>query len=80
VIPWEHIFSLVGFQKVMAPKVSQHPFSHGVPEALQQLVVEGFGFVEAKVGCGTRRVLIRLLLDLLEQVIDQVRNEATQKA
>jgi hypothetical protein len=44
-----------------------------VLEALQQLVGEGGGFVEAEAGFRIRRVLIRVILDPLREPIDDAR-------
>lgn len=50
VIPGEHVVGFVGFQEAMAANVAQHPCSHSVLEALEELRGEGRGFVEAEVG------------------------------
>jgi hypothetical protein len=50
VIPAEHVLGLVGLQEAVATKVAEHPTSHGVLKALQELVGEGGGFVEAEAG------------------------------
>ena len=34
VIPAEHVLGVMGFQEAVAGEVSEHPFSHGVLEAL----------------------------------------------
>jgi hypothetical protein len=56
----------------VAPEVPQHPFSHGVLEALQEFVGESGGFVEAEVGLRGVEGGVRGLrggLDLLEEPV-----------
>ena len=50
VIPAEHVLGLVGLQEAEAAEVAEDPTSHGVLKALQELVGEGGGFVEAEAG------------------------------
>jgi hypothetical protein len=87
VIPGEHVLGLVGFQEAVAANVAQHPFSHGVLEALEELRGESGDFVETEAGFW---ILARITRDLLEEAIDhaemkmevgvQGRAEAVQKA
>lgn len=49
--------------------VPQHPYSHDVLEALQELAGEGEGFVEAETGFGMGRVLVRISLDPMEEPV-----------
>ena len=75
VIPGEHILGLVGFQESVAAEVAEHPASYGVLEALQELVGEGRGFVEAEVGGGSGWILIRVTLEPFEEPIDHAEVE-----
>ena len=69
VIPAEHLLGVVGLQEAVTTEVAEHPTSHGVLEALQELVGEGGGFVEAKAGFRMRRILSRVTLHLLEEPV-----------
>jgi hypothetical protein len=66
----EHVLGLMGLQEAVATEMSQDPGTDGMLEALQKLLGKAGGFVGAEVGCGTGRVLIRLLLDFLEKAIN----------
>ena len=70
VIPAEHVFGVVGLQEAVATEVAEDPFPNGVLEALQELVGEGCGLVEAEVGFWIGRILIRIILGPLEEPID----------
>jgi len=70
VIPGQHILGVVWLQEAVATKVAEHPTSHGVLKALQKLVGEGGGFVEAEAGFRMRRILIRVILAPLEEPVD----------
>jgi hypothetical protein len=54
VTPCEHVLGIVGIQKAVAVKVTEHPLSNRVLEALQEFLGEGCGFVEAEVISGFR--------------------------
>jgi hypothetical protein len=69
VIPGEHILGVVGFQETVAVKVTEDSLSDGVLEAFQELVGEGGGFVEAKVGFWMGETRIRVSLDPLEEPV-----------
>lgn len=69
-IPGQHVLGVVGLQEALALNVPQHPFSHGVLQALQAFVGESGGLVEAEAGFWIGRILIRVILDLLEKAID----------
>jgi hypothetical protein len=69
VIPGQHVLGVVGLQEAVAAEVPQHPFSHSVLEALQELVGEGGGFVEAEAGFWIGRILIRVILDPMEEPV-----------
>ena len=82
--------SLVGFQEAVTTEMSEDPFADGKLEALQELVGEGGGFVEAEAGLRMRRILSRVTLNLLEETVHdaemivevrvQRRAEAVEKA
>jgi hypothetical protein len=69
VIPGQHVLGVVGLQEAVAAEVAEHPTSHGVLEALQELVGEGGGFVEAETGFWIGRILIRVILDPMEEPV-----------
>ena len=70
VIPGQHILGVVGLQEAVAPEVPRHTFSHGVLEALQELVGEGGGFVETEAGFWMGgRILSRVTFNLLEEPV-----------
>jgi len=73
VIPHEHILCLVGLQEVVTAEVAEDPFSDGVLEVLHESGAEGGGLVEVEVGFRIGRVLIRILLDPLEESVDDAR-------
>jgi hypothetical protein len=69
VLPSEHVLCVVGLQEAVADHVAEDPFPDCVLEALQELVGEGSGFVEAEAGFRMRRILNRVILDSLEESI-----------
>jgi hypothetical protein len=69
VIPDQHVLGVVGLQEAVTAEVPQHPFSHGVLEALQEFLGEGGGFVEAEAGFWIGRILIRVILDPMEEPV-----------
>jgi len=69
VIPAQHILGLVGLQEAVAAEVAEDPVSDRVLEALQELVGESRGFVEAEADGGSGWVLIRILFNLLEEAV-----------
>ena len=73
VIPAKHVLGLVGLQEPVAAKVSQDPGADGVLEALQELVGEAGGFVEAGAGVGNGRLGSALLFKPLEEAIDHAK-------
>jgi hypothetical protein len=75
VIPGEHIFGLVGLQEPVAAKVSQDPGADRVLEVLQQRVGKVGGFVEAEAGFWIGRILVRVILDPLEEPINDAQME-----
>ena len=75
VIPAEHVFGLMGLQEAMAAEMSQDPGTDGVLKALQELVGEGGGFVKAEAGFRMRRILIRIILDPLEEPVGDAKME-----
>ena len=68
-LPAQHILGVVGLQEPVATEVAQHPFSHSVLEALQELGGQGCGFVKTETGGGIGRVLIRVILKPLEEPV-----------
>jgi hypothetical protein len=69
VIPAQHIPGVGGLQEAVAAEVAEDPVSDRVLEALQELVGEGGGFVEAEAGFRMRRILSRVTLNLLEEPV-----------
>jgi hypothetical protein len=69
VIPCEHVLGVVGFQEAVTTGMSENPFADGKLEALQELVGESGGFVEAEAGLRMRRILSRVTLNLLEESV-----------
>ena len=69
VIPGQRILGVVGLQEAVAAEMPQDPGADGVLEALRQLVGEGGGFVEAEAGFRMGRVLIRVILDPMEEPV-----------
>ena len=65
----EHVLGFVGLQEVAADHVAEDPFSHRVLQALEELMGEGGGFVEARAGFWIGRILIRVILDPMEEPI-----------
>jgi hypothetical protein len=59
----------VGLQEAVAAEVAEDPVSDRVLEALQELVGEGGGFVEAEAGFRMGRILSRVTLNLLEEPV-----------
>jgi hypothetical protein len=53
----------------MAAEGAEHPTSHGVLKALQELLGEGGGFVEAEAGFWIGQILIRVILDPLQEPV-----------
>jgi hypothetical protein len=80
----------MGLQEAVAGKVAEDSLSDGVLEALPELVGEGRGFVKAEASFWMGRILIRVILDLLEEPVHnaqvvvvvgiQARAEAMQEA
>jgi hypothetical protein len=75
VIPAEHVLRVVGLQEAVAAKVAEDPASDRVLETLQELIVEGGGFVEAEVGFWMGGTRIRVSLDLLEEPVHYAQME-----
>jgi hypothetical protein len=75
VIPGQHVLGVVGFQEAVAAKVSQHPLSYRVLESFQELGCEGGGFLEAEAGFWIGWILIRFILDPLEEPVQDAQVE-----
>jgi hypothetical protein len=70
VLPGQHVLGLMGFQQAVTAEVAEDPFSDGVLEVLHEFGAEGSGLVEVEARCRIGRVLIRILLDPLEEAVD----------